>query len=89
MSRPLDSGDGAEVCIPAARISRRHARVIVRDGRAWIEDLGSKNGTSLRGRPVRSAVELANRDVITIGATVLVVRVADADSPTETVTGRA
>ena len=36
-----------------------------------------------------SVVELSERDVITIGATVLVVRVADADAPTETATGRA
>jgi len=54
-----------------------------------LEDLASKNGTSRRGRPVMSVVELSERDVITIGATVLVVRVADADAPTETATGRA
>jgi hypothetical protein len=36
-----------------------------------------------------SAVELSDRDVITIGATVLVVRIADADAPTETATSRA
>ncbi len=85
----IGRSDDAEVRIPAARISRRHARIVVRDGHAYLEDLGSKNGTSLRGRPVMSAVELSDRDVITIGATVLVVRVADADAPTETATGRA
>jgi len=65
--------------------ARRGASVLV----ANLEDLGSKNGTSLRGRPVMSVVELSDRDVITIGATVLVVRVADADAPTDTATGRA
>ncbi len=54
----IGRSENAEVRIPAARISRRHARVVVRDGRAWLEDLGSKNGTSLRGRPVRTPVEL-------------------------------
>ena len=43
------------VWIDSAAVSRRHAMVHVADGGATIEDLGSKNGTRVRGQllPVR------------------------------------
>ena len=34
---------------PAARVSRRHARIVVQDNQYFIEDLGSANGTFLNG----------------------------------------
>lgn len=34
-------------------VSRRHAALTVRHGELWIEDLGSTNGTSVDGEPVR------------------------------------
>jgi two-component system, NtrC family, response regulator AtoC len=49
----------ADVELPGASISRRHARVIVHDDEVQIEDLGSTNGIKLggerieRGRPTR------------------------------------
>src|SRR5947209_12923593 len=37
----------AVVWIDSATVSRRHARIVVTDGEAVIEDLGSRNGTSV------------------------------------------
>ncbi len=37
-------------------VSRRHARVEVRDDGVLVEDLGSKNGTTVDGEPVEGAV---------------------------------
>jgi pSer/pThr/pTyr-binding forkhead associated (FHA) protein len=34
---------------PGGGTSRRHARLLVRDGALWVEDLGSKNGTFING----------------------------------------
>ena len=34
---------------PAARVSRRHARIVAQDNQYFIEDLGSANGTFLNG----------------------------------------
>jgi DNA-binding winged helix-turn-helix (wHTH) protein len=62
------------VWIDLNSVSRHHARVIVTDGVARLEDLGSKNGTVLNGERITSEVPLANRDRIKIGAASLVFR---------------
>jgi DNA-binding winged helix-turn-helix (wHTH) protein len=88
---PLAEGDNllgrasdARVCIELARVSRHHARIVVDAGRAALEDLGSKNGTFVRGRPVKARVELADGDEICIGSAVLLFRCSRGDGTTET-----
>lgn len=61
---PLD--DGA--------VSQLHARVFRRDGRAFLEDLGSTNGTLLNRQKVTAPVELRRGDRIQVGRIVLEVR---------------
>jgi pSer/pThr/pTyr-binding forkhead associated (FHA) protein len=39
-----------------ADLSRRHARIFIEGGEAWLADLGSKNGTTVNGVPVAQAV---------------------------------
>ena len=65
----------AVVWIDDESVSRRHARISISDRGASIEDLGSKNGTFLRGMPVRGAVHLSDRDVVRIGPATLRLRV--------------
>jgi len=65
----------AVVWIDDESVSRRHARISIADGGAWIEDLDSKNGTFLRGMPVRGAIHLRDRDVVRIGPATLRLRV--------------
>jgi pSer/pThr/pTyr-binding forkhead associated (FHA) protein len=48
---------------------------MVDDHGAILEDLGSKNGTTLRGRKIREPVELRDGDVIKIGPASLVFRI--------------
>lgn len=58
------------VWLDSDSVSRVHARIVV-DGagrRVWLEDLGSKNGTRLRGGRVRERVELSDGDEVTFGA---------------------
>jgi DNA-binding winged helix-turn-helix (wHTH) protein len=64
----------AAVCIDLASVSRRHARITVRDGAATLEDLGSRNGTTLRGERISGPVPLARGDIIRIGSARLVFR---------------
>jgi pSer/pThr/pTyr-binding forkhead associated (FHA) protein len=60
------------------RASRQHHRRVTRQaatvrGLWYIEDLGSRNGTSLNGRRVLSYQLLKKHDKITIGHTVMTV----------------
>ena len=55
-------------------VSRQHARIVVAGDDATLEDLGSKNGTFLRGDPVRGAMPLADGDEIRIGTAVMTLR---------------
>jgi DNA-binding winged helix-turn-helix (wHTH) protein len=55
------------VWIPHATLSRRHARITLIEGRAVLEDLGSKNGTSLHGVAVLQPTSLRSGDEFTCG----------------------
>jgi DNA-binding winged helix-turn-helix (wHTH) protein len=48
-------------------VSRRHARILVSSGQATLEDLGSKNGTFLRGQRLTSPARLSDGDEILLG----------------------
>ena len=79
-------GRGAEagIRIDLGRVSRLHARIRVHGEHAVLEDLGSKNGTFLRGERVTAPAELADGDEIGVGSAVLLFRAAAADASTET-----
>jgi hypothetical protein len=80
----LGRGDEAVAWIDSPLSSRRHARIVVADGRATLEDLGSKNGTRLNGTRVESPTVLADRDMVKIGDVVLVFRVLPGAASTRT-----
>ena len=61
-------------------VSRRHARIVVAGGKATLEDLGSKNGTYLRGRPLSSPRALSDGDEILLGRVRMTFRVLPPDS---------
>jgi DNA-binding winged helix-turn-helix (wHTH) protein len=60
-------GHEADVRIPLAEVSRRHARIIIVGARAIIEDLESRNGTFVRGRAVHRPTPLADGDEVGFG----------------------
>lgn len=52
------------IIIPDPAISARHARLAYHQGRWWLEDLGSANGTYLNGVPVEKPTPVADGDEI-------------------------
>jgi DNA-binding winged helix-turn-helix (wHTH) protein len=74
----------ATVRIQAASVSRLHARIVVAGGAATLEDLGSKNGTFLRGQRLRSAAALSDGDDLVFGS-VAARFLLTSSLPTETV----
>jgi serine phosphatase RsbU (regulator of sigma subunit) len=55
------------VQLESSAVSRRHARVFLREGRYAIEDLGSGNGTSVNGQTIETATLLTSQDRIKLG----------------------
>ncbi len=72
------------VWIDAPTVSRRHARIVVSGDSAVLEDLGSKNGTRLKGVRLAAPVTLADGDEIWLGEIPLTFRVLAAGGPTRT-----
>ena len=62
----------AQACLALDRyVSRRHARVQIGDGAIRLEDLRSRNGTRLEGKPVVGEVALAVGVPFIVGRTIL------------------
>ena len=64
--------------------SRRHARLVVAGPSITIEDLGSKNGTYVRGERVEGRVAVHDGDEIVFGRTRAILRVVDTTAATVT-----
>ena len=77
------------ICIRLASVSRHHARINVSGETATLEDLGSKNGTRLKGQRIESACPLADGDEIGVGKARLVFEAASSRSATQTASATA
>jgi len=61
-------------------ISKRHCAIIQRDGKAFIRDFDSTNGTIVNETPVKGEIELHHDDQLKIGPILFAVRI-EADAP--------
>jgi DNA-binding winged helix-turn-helix (wHTH) protein len=77
----------AGIRIPSESISRRHARIVVAESVATLEDLGSKNGTYLRGEKIGEPKALQDGDAIRFGSVTLTLRVVSGEGSTATEMG--
>ncbi len=48
-------------------VSKRHAALLIREGKAFVRDFGSTNGTFVNKQPVKGEAELKDGDELTIG----------------------
>jgi DNA-binding winged helix-turn-helix (wHTH) protein len=80
----LGRSEEAQVRIEAPGVSRLHARIVVTDDGATIEDLASKNGTFVGGRPLDGPTPLHDGDHIRLGRQLLVFRRAGSAARTWT-----
>jgi len=74
----------ADVWLDARGISRRHARILVNGDEASVEDVGSKNGTWLKGRRIEAAEALSDGDELRFGSMSMTFRVWSDGGSTET-----
>jgi DNA-binding winged helix-turn-helix (wHTH) protein len=80
----LGRSEEATIRIDAPGVSRRHARIVVTEDRATIEDLMSKNGTFLCERRLDGSTPLRDGDQLRLGRQLLVFRSAASAALTST-----
>jgi len=63
----IGRGESADLAVPDAEVSSRHARIEKKDGSWWVFDLESSNGTLVNGEMIQ-AHRLNDSDVVSLGA---------------------
>jgi len=76
----------AEVPLNLPGISRQHVRIVIDPGRASVTDLGSKNGTLVRGERITATVDVHDGDEIRVGPFVFTLRLLAPQATTQTET---
>ncbi|HZI15980.1 MAG TPA: GGDEF domain-containing protein [Myxococcus sp.] len=61
---------GNHIWVDLDNVSRRHARVVGRAGRIFVEDLGSTNGTFLNDDEVAQPTPLRSGDLVKVGSSI-------------------
>ncbi|HEY0250194.1 MAG TPA: ATPase, T2SS/T4P/T4SS family, partial [Kofleriaceae bacterium] len=80
---------GNDIVLPKGNVSKRHARIVLKDGKFIIVDLKSTNGTYVNGRKITSPLVVKDSDKIYIGDFIVGVDEAasgDAEQQSETTT---
>lgn len=76
---------GNDIVLPKGNVSKRHARVLYRDGRFIVTDLNSTNGTYVNRRRITQATIVREGDKIYVGDFVLKIEptASSPDAPAE------
>jgi hypothetical protein len=56
-----------QICVPRGNVSKRHARLLAKDGVVVLVDLKSTNGTYVNGKRINGPTVLTPDDVVTLG----------------------
>ena len=62
---------GNDIVLPKQNVSKKHSRIVVKDGKFIIVDLKSTNGTYVNGRKIASPMVIKETDKIYIGDFIL------------------
>lgn len=69
---------GNDIILPKGNVSKRHSRIVAKDGKWVLLDLKSTNGTYVNGRRIASAQVVQEADKIFIGDFILQIELGDA-----------
>ena len=63
----IGRGDKVDIQLRNPRVSRRHVRIFKRGVLTFVEDLGSRNGTFLNGKPLVGSAEWSPGSILIVG----------------------
>ncbi|MBC8531378.1 FHA domain-containing protein [Gehongia tenuis] len=63
----IGRGRSCDVNVEDASISRSHCRIYFKQGKWYVEDAGSRNGTFLNGKKVSRPKRIYHRDILKLG----------------------
>jgi len=63
----IGRGDDCQLRPQSGSVSRRHAEIVIEDGRVVVSDMGSSNGTLVNGERIKAERELKTGDHLTVG----------------------
>src|SRR5437867_13253500 len=78
--------DENDICLPKGNISKKHTRIVVKDGKIIVLDLKSTNGTYVNGKKLAGPQVIRPSDKVYIGDFILNVEppeMASAEAPLE------
>ncbi len=73
----IGRGADCDLRLPVPDVSRHHCLIRLMNENAFLEDLGSSNGTYLNGQRVRSQTQLNSGDLIQLGECQFIVDLGD------------
>jgi len=74
---------GNDIILPKGNVSKRHSRIVLKDGKFIIVDLKSTNGTYVNGRKITSPLVVKGSDKIYIGDFILSIEAEGAAAGTD------
>src|SRR5258705_8970660 len=77
--------DENDICLPKGNISKKHTRILVKDGKIIVLDLRSTNGTYVNGRKLAGPQLISPADKVYIADFILNVEPPDLELPQDCV----
>ena len=69
--RSIGRDEANDIVILDQEMSARHARIVCREERFWVEDLDSRNGTFVNGTRIAESTLLHDADLLKMGSTLM------------------
>ena len=79
--------DENDICLPKGNISKKHTKIVVKDGKIIVLDLKSTNGTYVNGKKLAGPQVISPVDKVYIGDFILNVEPPDMEQPHEPAEG--
>src|SRR5438477_12249606 len=75
--------DENDICLPKGNISKKHTKIVVKDGKIIVLDLKSTNGTYVNGKKLAGPQVISPTDKVYIGDFILNVEPPDMEAAAE------